>query len=280
MTFRSPLIEQSLSDRAVSEEQVPRFVLKELAPLVRLIRSRVNSIFSAGTRSLALDFTYDPLAYWHFNLGLADLALNGHDLAVETGTERYAPFDGVSSGFLFDGSTTLFAASSAELALTGDMAFLATVKVDSYPAAAAESFLVSHNAAGVNHLYGLLMNDPGGAGSDGRALWYFHENGAGVDVSHQISNAWAGLSTPTLVGFSRQGNVVTAYVNGEPWGTASTVLAAPDTGSAGRLRFGGNSAGNRFVGMMQSAAIYGRALTAEEHLERYNATLSGAYGIK
>lgn len=234
-----------------------------------------------------LDTTYAPVALYQFSNGapngLLDVSgvANAH-LTVSAGTERYAWMHPQMQGLLLDGASEMIHnAANATVALTGDMSVIWTGTILAFPGAT-QPTLVAHGAAGelaaANILYSLFQNNA--ATTDGRLLTYQHERGAGVDEIYAFGTAWTFPNVITQFGFRRTANVIQGFNQGYPWAAASAALGAPTDGGSGRLRVGGFNGASFFTGIVSSLAIYNRALTNAEFLERYNYTLGPAFGRK
>lgn len=222
------------------------------------------------------DTSFLPLGLWQFtdpNNLLADTSGNGYDLTVETGTSRSGFIWGDRGGFYFDGLTALwYNVSEAALRLTGDMSFFC---LWSNHTAVNSSSLVTHGDAGELETGNLLYRLGYATYPD---LVFTSESGAGVDASHSVTSLISMPGQIAHVGFTRTSGVVQFWHNGVPFGAASAALTTPTGGSTGRLRLGGSVA-TRANGMMTSAMLLSRALSAAEVRRAYNMTLGLVLGF-
>jgi len=205
---------------------------------------------------------------------IEDSSGNGFDLTVETGTERYTYISGTLGGFYFDGSTALwYDVSESTLRLLGDMTFECLILLQAYTNGA---YFFSHLAVGEleaeNQLYGLSFTAAGAP-----ALQWLHEHDAGLNELYTGTNSFMALHQLSHLAVTRVGGVVTTYLNGRIWGAPSAALAAPTGGSSGRFRLGGNNS-TRITGVMTSAKLMSRGLSAAEIMAERNYCLGGAQG--
>lgn len=240
----------------------------------------VDGVVAWSRRTISRhDTTHSPIGLWQFpgsggGVGLNDSSGNGFHLTVETGTERYTDFVPGTQGVYLDGSTALWHnVSAASLRLLGDMTFEALFLLEEVTAGA---YWFSHTAAGetedTNQLYGLQYS-----AASAPSIGWIQESGAGVNAAASFANNYMFRGQPTHMAVTRASGVVTVYLNGRAWGTASGVLTAPTGGSTGRFRIGGDQA-TRIKGVMCSAKLIGSALTADQVKAEYNRTLGPMFG--
>jgi hypothetical protein len=220
------------------------------------------------------DLRHEPVGLWGFGAGsLVDSTANGFDLTVETGTERYAYISPTLLGFQFDGSTSLwYDVSEATLRLLGDMTFECLWMQDD---AVNSGGFISHEAAGeteaTNCLY-LLQT-----GGTYPSLAWFSESGLGVNASYTSTYGHPTRGALCHLAVTRTSNVIQFYVNGRPYGNASTALVTPTGGADSRLRLGSTLA-VRSKGIMASAKLIASALTAAQIRAEYQLCMGWSFG--
>lgn len=214
------------------------------------------------------DTTHSPVGLWNFNESLEDSSGNGFTLI---GSPIYREIWPGLIGLV--GGTPARSSFDALLAVTGDITILAIVVMRAVPANGQICNFSGNGASETspnNFLYTLscLTQD---------TLQWFHETGAGTDQSFNSTGHVKGLpvlGVPFEVVARRLGGVVTWFVNGIVYGTASSALTAPTDGSAGafKLRTGTNPP------EIASLKIVSSALTNNEVAAEYNRTLGPVFG--
>lgn len=233
-----------------------------------------------------LDTTYAPIGLWNFDGTLADQSGNGNDLTNAAGQMAFADVvPGKLGLYLLAGTRYQTAAAVPLLQRTGDMSMVCIAQQDS---AVNLTVLAGYAGPGEtqpdNILYQLAYEAYLSTDLTPRRLRYFHEFGAGVNVSFSSSLT---VSLPPVhnivfLGFTRIANVVQLYVNGLPFGAPSAALTPPDGGAGANTRylFGASdtstTVGSTFVAF--SHALYGGGLSAAQMKDLYNLTLGPAFG--
>lgn len=223
------------------------------------------------------DTTHSPLGLWQLDGDMTDSSGNGYDLAIDTGTELYAPISDTLQGFRFDGATGLiYDVAEAALQITGDMTIemLVSWLIDppgfGVNTTLTGPYLAAHGvpgeSGGDNNMYSLKARPGGGIG-------WLTESGSGTNAVYDID-----CEIPTYLlhhlAAVRESNVVSMYIDGGLVGTSST-LAAPSGGTSGRFVLGsiGGGGGEHPTCIMGSVKLIGSALTAEQIEDEYRLTL-------
>jgi len=222
------------------------------------------------------DARFGPLALWQLNDSLADSAGAGGSLSLEAGTSVFCDVLPGLRGFYFDGSTALWRnASQAALQIVGDLSIECIV---TRSLVEADKPIVCHDgqleSQGDNYLYDLYVDSA-------QQLNYFAEFGSGSNISYTATGLSIPVGTPFHVALVRRSNQVTFYVNGRQFGPSSTGLVAPEGGTNGKFRIGGDigsSPVQRMTGAVSSVKLLNKPLTAAQVAEDYNVTLGGVYG--
>ncbi len=220
------------------------------------------------------DTTHSPLGLWQLNGSLLDSSGNGRTLTVETGTSRFTQIAPQLEGFLFDGSTALwYNVADAALRLLGDMTFECLWILDEPVASGA--FFSHEGSAGEtevnNVLYSWII-------STYPTLQWYSEHAAGVDDAATFTIGQPTRGQLAHLAVKRESNIVSQFLNGLPYGPASSALVAPTGGSNGKFRLGAFPT-VRTKGVMCSAKLMNTALSADAIKAEYNRTLGPALGM-
>lgn len=179
---------------------------------------------------------HQPNGLWLFNQNLADSSGNGLDLSVSVGTVGYTqPIPGVWALRL--GGLTLTRASTALLALTGDITITYNIMFEVVPNSG-PWVLYSGGTTDLDGTYNYLYQV--GTSALGRFPQWLSESGAGVNANYNLTTQ---SLPPPGVPFTwttrRQANVVQTFVNGRAFGAPSPTLVTPDGGSNSVFWVGG-----------------------------------------
>ena len=233
-----------------------------------------------GARVRRHGLEHQPLALYQLGAtnGLADFSGHGRTLTVQAGTARYTYIHPSLQAFRFDGATSLYYnVADTALQLTGDMSALFLFLLET---AADNDVFFSHTQTGeteaTNQLYALKF-------STAPTIQWLTESGAGVNATADLTNFGMHVGQLCHVAVTRASGVVTLYLNGKTWGTASSALTTPTGGGDGRLRIGADDGlgggGNFIAGAMTSFKLIGSALTAGQVAAEYNRTMGPAFGF-
>lgn len=223
------------------------------------------------------DLTHNPVGLWQLNGSLADSSGNGFTLTVENGTIRYGYLASGVRGALLLTSNLIYNSFTSTLAIAGNVTVEALIYLAAY--SASQKYLVTHANNGEtsadNCLYGVDM-----LFTNGR-IGYFAEAGTGTDITYvpTIATTERPPLSPFHFAMTRISNVVQFYINGRPWGAASSTLTTPDGGGSGRFRIGGPGNVGGPEGVTASVKLVASGLTAAQIAAEYNRTLGGFYGI-
>lgn len=195
----------------------------------------LNRILSASGTSVvgapSLHTTeHSPVGLWQFNETLADTSGNGFDLSAFAGNTRYVEIvPGLRGLKVLSTNKFRQAATGTALAIAGDITIEMLLLLDSF----ADGGIVSYDtgseiqSGNVQYAIALFASD----------LQWFHENGAGVDRVYS-PNRIPPMFELCHLAARRQSGVVQFFVNGRPFGAASSALPAPDGGTTSRLYLG------------------------------------------
>lgn len=210
--------------------------------------------------------TYSPVALYNFNRNLRDDSGNGlHLPGTATFRHIWPNIVGIVTG---SPTRTVF---DPLLAITGDV----TIQVIAVQrAVASNAQILSFSGVGeteaTNALYQLDLESQS-------VLQWFSESVAGVNADYTVSDgqmALPALGVPFVLQARRQSNVITFFLNGIPYATASAPLVAPTGGTAAvlSLRTGTNPP------ELASVKINNFALTDQQLLDEYMWAMGDEYG--
>lgn len=217
------------------------------------------------------DLTHSPLALYHFAGDTDDYSGNGHHLTV--GTPRYLPLFPNVIG-LESINEVSRPSSDESLRITGDITIQAMVRLFTSPGTTNTtlvSFYTSGNEQVNNVQYQLGWSD------SGRLRWRQEFGASGTPAEH-LTTASPSLNLPPLrdiyyIAATRIGQVVQFYINGLPFGSASSALTAPDGGTSAVLRVG---VGGSWACM--GLKISDGGLSDAQIKAEYNRTMGVAFG--
>lgn len=237
------------------------------------------------------DTRFSPVGLWQFNQSLLDESGNGFTLTVDAGTESYVLMDQRLWGIRLD-NCRLTRAFNALLHCVSDMTIQMFLMWEAQPGGfPIISFTggSSDVSSTLNYNYQIALS-PNGTVSPitDRVPSWFSEHGLGLNDIYTVATAGgkALLLPPPGVLFdltaTRLANVIQFYLNGTPFGPASSALTATDDGSAAQLWFGGiagtGTASVQTGTVLSSAVIIPFALTAAQVKAEYNRTLGPFLG--
>lgn len=212
------------------------------------------------------DLTHTPLALYHFDRTLDDASGNGFDLTGVATFREVTP----QEFELAPGSDPARPVRDTALALTGDITVQVIGRMYATPSAHAfASFTASGESLATNTLWQF------GPQTAAAFRWLQEYNTSGTDaafISTGTNEALPATGVPFHAAAVRQGNVVTFYLNGRQYGTASAALTAAAGGTTSLLRvmLGATSFG------LQGLKIVGSALTPAQIVDEYTRTIGGA----
>lgn len=240
----------------------------------------LDTLFARTLRYL--DLEDNPVGLWNFDNTIA--AVRGPGFTLSAGTYGFTAISPGVSALVMPVSGRLVAPLDAALQIAGDLSIEMLIQYQDFPS---NSILVNHGAGGVdtdptnNTLYQVQFPVTGPI----RNYRFDWESGAGVDQSFSTPTAALSPSLPTVhtvidVGWRRQNNVLTPFLNGRPFSSASGVLTAPTGGTNGQLFLGGTAAlTNASIFVMMSLAIYDYARPNAQWKDSYNRSMGERFGI-
>jgi hypothetical protein len=224
---------------------------------------------AVGGTIARFDLTHSPVGLWHFNGNLNDSSGNGLNL---TGSVTYrhvwTNIMGLVSG------TAARSAFDAALAITGDITIQALCIMRIAPVGAVIAGFngpFASDTAANNYLYQFALTNQD-------VMAWFSESGAGVDASFNSTGAGAGLpsfNTPMHIVARRASNIITYWVNGVQFGSASSALTTPTSGTSAVFSTHANSGAPDMFGLK----VINSAITDQQIRDEYNRTLGAAFGV-
>ncbi|MFZ5896795.1 MAG: hypothetical protein ACOY0T_37410 [Myxococcota bacterium] len=215
-----------------------------------------------------------PVGLWDFNGDLTDRSGNGYTLTREDGgTPRFIDVLPGFKGYYGTGNL-VGPASAPALRILGDMTLFMLAQANANSGAIP---WVLHGVPGgsgstANFIYNLLVPTPG-------TLQWTQENNSRVSVAYAPADAFTCFIHNLMwIAVRRAGNVIQLWTYGRKLSAASSALAAPTDGSAGRLRVGGSQTQGAFDGGIAGLKICASALTDQQVTDEWNATLGGLHG--
>lgn len=230
-----------------------------------------------------LDDEDDPIGLWQFNNTLNSVVGPNFSLAAGTSlgfTEIIPGFKAVTAGT----GVRLDAAANAALRLTGDMSIELQIMLEDLDAG---QVVVSMAGAGAGSANNKLYEMSNPQAVYPRNMAFNWENGVQAAQSFATPTAAGSASVPpihviSIWGWSRIGNVLTPYMNGNQFSAASAVQPAPTGGSSSILSLYASSRGgavNISFSAIASLAIYNYGKTAAQFKASYNRALGDFWGI-
>lgn len=217
--------------------------------------------------------TADTVGLWQFQESLTDTSGNGFDLSLVAGSQRFVDIGHSIKGLkLFTDSKYSQASAGTALKITGDMTILMIVVVDTYSGGAIVSYDGVGDADPNNNVqYSVNLFD-----NSGFDLEWFQEQANNVHETY-YPNRLPPLYQPCHLVARRKNTVVEWFLNGRRIGKPSPCLPVPTGGSASKLYLGfiGNPAAPCTIASLRIDDV---ALTEDEIVAEYNATLGPAYG--
>lgn len=220
------------------------------------------------------DLTYSPVGLWQFDSSLNDTSGNGFTLTAESGTARYGELVPGLACLMPNALRLVYNTSGTSLAITGDMTvemlFRGDTPTNSYFVGYAGGSNSSTQAN--NFLYSLLI--PSGL----FGLTWMQESGSGAATSYALTTRVLPRTSVVHLAATRSSNVIQYYLNGRPFGAASSALTTPDGGTTSVFRVGGDAAQNAVNGNISSLKVIASALSAAQVAAEFNLTLGAFYG--
>lgn len=254
-----------------------------------VVTSSGSDVLPAGaTGVFRLPATHNPVALYHFDGNLNDSSGNNLHLELEAGVNYYAAIFPGKLGVMTGGQSTNPAWSRLVCNASAAATMLALKDDISIEMIAVQQDLPTVSVSG----FGVSFNDQDGTEA-GNALWQFNASSANAPQWFQrfgaaqvaITQA-SGLSypppasRPLLVGARRASGIIKFYLDGKPYGTAtSSGLTRPTGGGLSKLRMGGSNSGTQGSRYLTSGVkIVPTAMSDQAFLDDYNQSLGLFYG--
>lgn len=236
---------------------------------------------SSGFGSLQkFDLSGSPDVLYHFNDSLDDLSGNGIDLEVETGTAYFAEVSPLQKSLYFQSTRLIHPVFEPLIAYTGDCTIAAILQLDANPDAGEP--WVSHNAAGETPPTNILYSAEWSGGAVPKIPRWLSEHGNGTNDAYTPSTdqSFGPIHNLIHVVIRRQANIIQCFGNGAVFGPPSAALTAPDGGTDGRFRLGGDTSTTANSFALLCYAMYGYGVTDLFVKNQYNFTLGPVYGLR
>ena len=217
------------------------------------------------------DLTHSPVALYHFNGTLNDSSGNGLTLSVLTGALAYRQvWPGVVG---ITGGVVGRSVNDASLTILGDVTVQVLAVLRSAPSNAQIAYVgASGETEATNVAWQVDIEGP-------NELQWFSESGAGVNASFNSTGTsnvgLPAIGVPFYLAARRASNVITFFINGVQFGSASSALTTPTGASAATLRCREGTAPPELFGLK----IVSSALSDAQIAAEYNRTLGAAFGF-
>ncbi len=214
----------------------------------------------------AIDST---VGLWQFQESLSDQSGNDFHFTLTAGNTRYVELlPGLSALKVFTSNKYRHAATGTALAIPGDVTISMLISLDSYASGSILSYDSAGEAQANNILYGIDVPVD--------TVRWIHESGAGVDRVYSPDRIPA-LFTICHFSARRQSNIIQFFINGLPFGAASSALTQADGGGSSRLYLGYEASAAASYSIA-SLRIDAEAISDEDIALMYNHTLGHVYG--
>lgn len=225
---------------------------------------------AANQRVRLHDTTHTPAGLWQFNEVLTDSSGNGRTLSLTAGAERYTEiYPGLKALYLASASKLQFATTGTPLQRTGDI----TIEFLLVLYAVGTGIWVTYDGNSETQANNTLYQ----VGITTDQLTWLQEDGAGTDRSYSSARL-PPVGEICHLACRRQSNVIQYFMNGKPFGTASSSLTTPDGGTTSFLRIGSATVSPP-TSAIASLKIVLSALSDAQILAEYNRCLGGALGV-
>jgi hypothetical protein len=249
------------------------------------VTDALNAISSGGLGVIEyFNTSFSPVVLYNGDTGLADQSGNGHDMVEVIGSFSTTDIlPGQPAIYVPVGCRLSVAGTDAQYQISGDVTIMATFMMDLSPSTSTGIIFCGQSGTleANNHMYLCQIRQTAGAGTR-RGFRMFWEHSGGVDDDFNTDTDIGGPPTHviTQVVWRRSGTTAQIFVNGVPFGSASTGLSAPTGGSGGKLQIGGvNPATNNDSAFaIHSLQVVASALSNAQILAEYNRTMGPVFG--
>ncbi len=194
------------------------------------------------------------VAHWSFNGNADDVTGNGHDGAVVGALLTTDRFGNANSAYSFDGNDYIFVDDSADFTL-GNSPFTISVwsRISAYS---------------IDNGYYLMGHDDGPGNT---SKWIFFQGNSGISFI-TTPTGWVNLGAYSFnvgdwyhLAITRDGNLLTAFVNGVKIGESVFSYTIPDPSSSFVIGDAESQhPGRNYRGSLDDVRIYNRALSPNE----------------